>query len=126
MSFLMPSKERARRGERGSLGVAHLDDVRAVVGGQARRQLVDEAGPLLLLDDQLRAGVLVLERLLEVVARLLRSVRADEPHADLRGAGGGCCVAARPGTAGEHDGRRAEQRDRSELLVHVHSFICGV
>jgi hypothetical protein len=68
------------------LRVADLDDVgRLGLAGQRGGQLLHQAVPLLLLDGQRGAGVLVLEGLLEPVAGLLRSVRPVEPDADVRG-----------------------------------------
>ena len=114
----------AAGGEGGGLRVAHLDDVGAVVGGEARGQLVDQARPLLIFDDQRRTGVLLLERLREVIAGILRRVGADEPHAQLSGpgdpSGGIGRVSGHPELSGQdHDGRAAED-DVLALLRHSH------
>ena len=56
----------------------------AVGAGQTGGELVDETVPALLLDDEGRAGVLLLERLLQVVTSLLGRVGTDQPDSDLR------------------------------------------
>ena len=114
--------ERADGRERRGLGVADLDEVRGVRPGQRGRVLVDQAGPRLLLDGQRRSRVLGLEGLLEVVARVLRRVGADEPHADVarRGCGGRRRVGAGGTRVGgsvapvRATGRERERRDSAD------------
>ena len=78
--------ERAGRGERRRLGVADLDHVgRLVLRGQRGGQALDEAVPLLLLDGEGGALVLLLERLLQPVPGRLGSVGSIEPDHEVRG-----------------------------------------
>ena len=87
--------ERAGRGERRRLGVADLDHVRGLgVAGQRGGQLLDQPLPLLLLDGQRGAGVVLLERRLQPLPRGVRRVRAVEPDPDVGrlGAAGGVVV----------------------------------
>ena len=72
----------------GRLRVADLDHVRGVLlVRQGRGQLGDQVAPVLLLDRQRRAGVLVGERLDEVVAQLLGGVTTGDPQGDLSAIG---------------------------------------
>src|SRR5699024_5617555 len=99
---------------------------------QRRRVLLDEATPLLLLDRQGRAGVLVLKRRLEVLTRLVRRVRANEPDADVAGLGrlAVVVVAARVavalGSTGEGKSCCRAYCEKSQFLPHLGSFRrCG-
>ena len=107
--------------ERLGLGVAELDDVGAVAARQRRRQLLDDAGPLLALELDRDVRMDLVELGDRVVDELVGRVAAVEPQPDrlalrraLRGRRG--VVAAAAGRGG---GRRGAGRRSPRVVVVI-------